>query len=384
MQNKLTRRATLVALIGMSLGTAACTQPRPGPTADEIFEGAVQRQGNAFIIAVGDSVNRVLNTSIEGRGFPDALRRGQVVAGDRIRVGDEITVTVFENVPQGLLTSAETRGAILERVQVGDDGFVFVPFAGRIRAAGLTSEELREEIARALDEQTPDPQIYITRSIGDGVTVSVLGRVAEQGVYPIERSTARLTGMIARAGGLTIPSERAFVTVARGGISARAAFDDLIRHPELDLALRGGDRIFVEEDRRRFTVLGATGTQSLLTFETPTLNVIEAVARVGGLDPTRADPTGVFIFRNEPEAIARRLLGRQDLVGDQRMVYVIDLTAPLGLFYARDFQIRDGDTLYVTEAEAVQWNRQIATLSGVLGTTGSAVLLGRRLQRLED
>jgi polysaccharide export outer membrane protein len=43
------------------------------------------------------------------------------------------------------------------------------------------------------------------------------------------------------------------------------------------------------------------------------------------------------------------------------------------MFLARDFQIRDGDTLYVTEASAVTWNRQIATITGTLGATGSAL-----------
>lgn len=371
------RRAALAVLVLAALGLiAACTQPRPGPTAGEIFEGSVLRQGDAFIVAVGRQVNRALDIP-EARGFSDALRRGRVMGSDTVRVGDEITVTIFENVPEGLLTSVETRGARLEQVQVDDQGFVFVPFAGRIRAAGQTPEGLRATIARQLDEQTPDPQVYISRTVGDGATVSVVGAVTEQGVYPIERSTARLTAMLARAGGVAIPTQQAMITVARGGHRDRVALDDLIRHPELDIALRGGDRVFVEQDQRRFAVLGATGVQTLLTFETPTLSAVEALARVGGLDPTRADPTGVFVFRDEPEAVARRLLGRNDLVGDQRMVYVLNLTAPTGMFEARDFRIRDGDTVYVTEASAVQWNRQISTLTGTLGATGSAVTLAR-------
>ena len=93
---------------------------------------------------------------------------------------------------------------------------------------------------------------------------------------------------------------------------------------------------------------------------------------MGGLNTNLADPTGVFVFRNEPEAIANAVLGRNDLRGDQRMVYVLDLTQPTGMFEARDFVVRDQDTVYVTEAPFVQWQK---TLSAITGTAGAATSL---------
>ena len=62
-------------------------------------------------------------------------------------------------------------------------------------------------------------------------------------------------------------------------------------------------------------------------------------------------------------------MGRTDLIGDQRFVYVLDLTQPTGMFEARDFLVRDGDTVYVTEAPYVQWTK---TLSAITGATGAA------------
>ncbi len=368
------RGASLLALAVAAASLGACTIPRPGPTANEIFAGSVLREGNAYIVAVGDRVTRAANVPL-ALGFSDALRNQRLLGGDTIRVGDEITVTVFENVPEGLLTTVETASARLEQIQVDEQGFIFVPFAGRIRAAGQTPEGLRATIARQLDEQTPDPQIYVSRTGGDGASVSLVGRLGTQGVYSITRPTRSLTAMIAQAGGVTVPPNVAQITFTRGRHTDRVWLEDLFRHPELDIALRGGDRILVQEDQRRFTVLGATGAQTLLPFETPTITAIEALAQVGGLDPTRADPTGVFVFRNEPEEIARAVLGESALVGDQRVVYVLDLTAPNGMFLARDFQIRDGDTVYVTEASSVQWNRLISSLTGTLSATGSAVSL---------
>jgi polysaccharide export outer membrane protein len=144
---------------------------------------------------------------------------------------------------------------------------------------------------------------------------------------------------------------------------------DLYSNPDLDIALRPGDIITVERDARAFTALGATGSQSRVPFETETLSAIEAIAIVGGLNTSTADPTGVFVFRNEPAEIANAVLGRKDLQGDQRMIYVLDLTQPTGMFEARDFLVRDGDTVYVTEAPFVQWQK---TLTAITGTSGAA------------
>jgi polysaccharide export outer membrane protein len=171
------------------------------------------------------------------------------------------------------------------------------------------------------------------------------------------------------SGGLTIVPEIAQVTVFRGRVQGKVWFQDLYNNPDFDIALRNGDRILVEEDTRAFTALGATGAQSRVTFTAQSLSAIAAIAQVGGLSTSLADPTGVFVFRNETGEIANLVLGRDDLVGAQRMVYVLDLTAPNGVFMARDLVIRDGDTVYVTEAPFVQWSK---TVNAVLGTLTTA------------
>ncbi|MGB1208581.1 MAG: polysaccharide export protein, partial [Paracoccaceae bacterium] len=138
-----------------------------------------------------------------------------------------------------------------------------------------------------------------------------------------------------------------------------------------DIALRNGDKIFVQSDTRQFTVLGATGRQDQVDFDTPIITAATALAKVGGLSLTAADPKGVFVLRDEPAEIARRVLATPAPNRAQKVIYVLDLTAPMGLFHARDFTIRDGDTLYVTEAPATQWNKAISALTGSLGAAAS-------------
>jgi polysaccharide export outer membrane protein len=41
------------------------------------------------------------------------------------------------------------------------------------------------------------------------------------------------------------------------------------------------------------------------------------------------------------------------------------------MFEARDFLVRDGDTVYVTEAPFVQWQRTIAAVTGTVGAATS-------------
>ena len=204
------------------------------------------------------------------------------------------------------------------------------------------------------------------RESGDGSTVSLIGSVGAQGVYPIERPTRTLATMLARAGGVTIQPEIAQITVIRNNHRGNIWFQDLYANPQLDIPLRGGDRILVEEDTRSFTAMGAMGTQARVNFFTQNLSAMEAIAQVGGLVSTSSDATGVFVFRNESAEIANSVLGRSDLVGAQRMVYLLDLTEPNGMFEARDFVIRDGDTVYVTEAPITRWNKTISAFVGSL------------------
>jgi polysaccharide export outer membrane protein len=293
------------------------------------------------------------------------------LGSDTIRPGDTLGLTIWENVDDGLLATETANATVLEEVQVDGSGFIFVPYAGRIKAAGNTPEAVRRIITERLADQTPDPQVEVRRLAGDGSTVSLVGAVGGQGVYAIERPTRTLSSMLARAGGVTIEPEIAQVTILRGHHKGKIWFQDLYNNPRFDIALRGGDRILVEEDTRSFTALGATGTQARVPFESQSLSAVEAIAQVGGLLSTSADPTGVFVFRNEPAEIANQVLNRTDLTGAQRFVYVLDLTEPNGMFMARDFVIRDQDTLYVTEALFTQWDKTIASLTGSLGTVST-------------
>ena len=363
------RGAKALALAALVGAVGACGLPRSGPNKAEIYKGSVLKDGDAFIVTVNSRVTRATAVT-PAFGFSSGFRDAGKLGSDVISPGDVLGITVFENVKDDpLLGNTGQRVSALTEIQVDGQGYIFVPYAGKIKAAGQSPDGLRQIITKKLDTQTPDPQVQVQRLAGDGSTVTVTGFAGAQGVFPIERPTRTLTAMLAKAGGVSIEPETAIIRVTRSGKTGQVWAMDLYANPSLDIALRPGDIITVERDTRAFTALGATGSQSRIPFETETLSAIEAIAIVGGLNTATADPTGVFVFRNEPAEIANAVLGRKDLQGDQRMVYVLDLTQPTGMFEARDFLIRDGDTVYVTEAPFVQWQK---TLSAITGTAGAA------------
>lgn len=378
MKRFVSRGATTLALFAVVGAVASCGLPRSGPNKSEIFKGSVLRQGDAFIVTVNSRVTRATSV-LPSLGFESSFKNAGVIGSDVIAAGDKLGLTVFENVKDDpLLGNTGQRVSQLTELEVDGQGNIFVPYAGKIKAAGQSPESLRAIVTGKLDTQTPDPQVLVQRLAGDGATVTVAGFAGTQGVLPIERPTRMLASMLARAGGVSIPPETAIIRVTRAGKTGQVWLQDLYSNPAMDIALRPGDSIVVERDSRKFTALGAMGSQNLVKFETQTLSAIEAIATVGGLSTASADPTGVFVFRNEPAEIANAVLGRNDLQGDQRMVYVLDLTQPTGMFEARDFLIRDGDTVYVTEAPFVQWTK---TLSAITGTTSAATNLATTAAR---
>ena len=376
MQSGLRAMAHCAAAVLVAAALAGCTLPRSGPTAGEIKAAARAPVGDMHIVNVTPSIAAAARSS-ETLAFSETFVTAPPVSSDTIRPGDALSVTVWENVDAGLLAGVGQKVTALDRIQVDESGQIYVPYAGRLQAAGMTPDALRAEIVAKLESQTPDPQVEVARVAGDGATVSVMGGVRDPGVYPIETPTRRLSAMLAHAGGVVLVPDVAQIQMERGGKTGRIWLQDLYDNPRLDVALRAGDRIIVEEDRRSFTALGATENQSRVNFNKRDMSALEAIAAAGGLNGNAADPTGIFVFRSEPSSIANRILGRSDLVGEQQVAYVLDLTKPDGLFSARQFIIRNNDTVYVTEAPFAAWSRVLGTGATVVSLAGSVAAIAK-------
>ena len=79
--------------------------------------------------------------------------------------------------------------------RIESDGTVNFPYVGRIKAAGLSEEQLAHAIERRLSERqiVTDPHVLV-ETTGFGAQASVQGQVGAPGVYTLDRTTTSGAG----------------------------------------------------------------------------------------------------------------------------------------------------------------------------------------------
>ena len=353
----------------MLLLSGCSTLPRSGPLASDITTDEDGFEAASLVVDLSAEVAALANRP-DARGVPSPFLSQRPVNPSVLGVGDRLSITVWETADQGLLAGADGEGT-LPTVEVEPDGTVFVPFVGAVRAAGRTPAQLRAAIRDALVPLTLEPQVDVRLTEPGSRTVTVQGAVARPGPYVLERGALRLASMLAFAGGTTIPSEQSEILVRRGNEAARVIAEDLFNDPSLDIALRPDDLVVVSPIRDRLLVLGASNTQTELTFPTRRLDLLRALALARGLSDFDADPAGVFVFRRETTPVAERLLVGPEPAGlpkgeGRAIIYQLDLTQPESLFVAKSFQMRNDDAIFVSNAPLTEVRKVVQLFSTLL------------------
>lgn len=137
----------------------------------------------------------------------------------------------------------------VEKLQVGEDGTVFVPLLGQINAAGMTTRQFGAELARLLDEKyLVNPQVAVELEESYSYRVTVEGEVEEPGIFPV-RGQMSLLQSVALAGGASQDASLSNVYVMRDidGQRMIARFDlgDVRTGRMADPGLRPGDTVVV-------------------------------------------------------------------------------------------------------------------------------------------
>jgi polysaccharide biosynthesis/export protein len=139
------------------------------------------------------------------------------------------------------------------QVPVRQDGMISVPLIDDVQAEGLTPEELKQVITRALSEFVTAPDVTVIVTQTNSRFVSVIGAVARPARVPLT-TNLRVLEAIAFVGGFNTFADKGNVRIVRRSQDGtereyRFNYDAYIRGkaPGTNIVLRPGDTIIVPE-----------------------------------------------------------------------------------------------------------------------------------------
>ena len=359
----LTSLLALLAISGCS--SLYSTLPTSGPSARQVKESTVGFNSSGIqLVDVTDAVaRRVLASqklSLFSEIFGSSAQPGYVVGA-----GDVIEVSVWEAPPAALFGSgaldprsgpATTRVTALPEQMVNSDGIINVPFAGLVNATGRSPQQIEKDITQRLKGKANQPQVLVRVIKNNTSNVTIVGEVTASTRMPLTARGERLLDALAAAGGTRQPVGKVTLQITRGNQVQALPLDTIIRDPRQNVVLQAGDVVTSLFQPLSFTVLGATGKNEELNFEAQGISLAQALARAGGLQDSRADAEGVFIFRLESPA-ALDLAGRTVATtpeGKIPVIYRVNLKDPASFFVAQGFPVQNKDVLYVSNAPAAE------------------------------
>lgn len=351
----------------MVLSGCAGFLPTVGPSAHAI-QATKEPVGTAGIqvVDVDDAVTRKLLTQRTDHLFSESLRDAPVHR--TVGAGDELEVSIWEAAPATLFSTAtvqlpgaiETSHATTLPPQIVDDqGFISVPFAGRIAVAGKSLPDIEAEIVKRLGGKANQPQVLVRLAHNSSANATVVGDVNTSTRVPLLPGNDRLLDALAAAGGVREPVTKMTIQITRANNVYSLPLETIIRNPSQNVTLIPGDVVTALFQPYSFTALGATGKDDEINFETQGISLAQALARAGALIDTRSNPKGVFIFRFEPNNALD--WPRQPVLttpeGMVPVVYRIDLTNPTSFFVMQSFPIENRDVLYVSNAPVTEMQK---------------------------
>jgi len=351
--------------------------PGIGPSRKAIDEAKPQPNTIAIqLIDINDAVTRQLLAQRELRLFSETLGN-QRIASRTVGPGDMLEVSIWEAAPATLFGTAPvnsnsaaiatSHATTLPEQPVDDEGFIFVPFAGRITAAGKTIQSIEGEIVSRLNGKANQPEVMVrmTRNLSSNATV--VGEVNVSTRVPLVPGNERLLDALAAAAGVRQPVNKMTIQVTRADNVYSLPLETIIRDPRQNVPLQPGDVVTALFQPYSFTALGATGKNEEINFETQGITLAQALARSGGLIDSRSNARGVFIFRFEPKA-ALSWPHEPVMTTSEGMVpavFRIDLSDPASFFAIQSFPIENRDILYVSNAPITEVQKALNVLFSV-------------------
>lgn len=367
----------LVLGIGWGVVLSGCSVfqsgfPSSGPSKSQIIEQ--QEVGSSIpVIDATGAVAQRLQAAQERSLFSETLG-DEAQVGHIVGRGDVVEVSVWEAPPAALFGTtvmdpragaATTRMTTFPEQMVNSEGTINIPFAGAVPVAGKTPQQIEAEIVRRLSGKAHQPQVLVRVIRNSTANVTIVGEVASSMRMPLTAKGERLLDALAAAGGVKQPVGKITIRITRDGQVRSLPLDTIIQDPKQNVVLHPGDVMTALHQSLSFTALGAVGKNEEIYFEAQGISLAQALARMGGLQDTRSNAQGVFVFRFEDPAVVDA--GGKPLPltseGKVPVVYRVDLTDPRTFFVTQNFPVHNKDVVYVANAPVAELQKFLNILT---------------------
>jgi polysaccharide export outer membrane protein len=158
----------------------------------------------------------------------------------RLASGDKLRIEVYKD------------AQLSQSLQIRPDGKITLPLVGDVPAAGRTSVELRDAIAKSLQEYMTDPTVTVIVTETTPQVIFVTGEVNKPGSYSLMNGQMSIIQAIAMAGGLTEFANKKDIRILRKNsrgvetlrFNYKEVLDDETRREPLQLL--PGDTVIVK------------------------------------------------------------------------------------------------------------------------------------------
>ena len=357
---------SLMVLAALSTAISGCASlPVSGPTGNQVQRAAVRLdEPLPFRLVELQGVGQLPASLV-----PPVVARPQLPPppSDMIGSGDVLDIVIYEAgvalfastnpaAASQAVSSSFTGGAQATHLppqRVTDSGYVTLPFAGRLRAAGHTPDELADLIRARLKGMSQNPQVLVSFAAVIANSVIVGGEVNHPGRLVLTTNRETVSDALALSGGYRGDAKDLSVLITRKGADFEYRLSDILRGAAGDMAVLPGDRIEVLRKQQVFSVLGAPSKVDRMPFPSATVSLAEAVAVSGGANPQAGNAKAIFVFRYVPE----------DDGTSKPVVYHLNMMEPGAYFLSQQFMMRDKDVLYIGNAAANQPTKLVQLVS---------------------
>ena len=111
-------------------------------------------------------------------------------------------------------------------------------------------------------------------------------------------------------------------------------------------------------------------------FDAWRLSLAEAFGKAGGLNDSLAEPSWAFLYRGETREVASKLgVDVSKFAGPIiPIVYNLNLRDPSGYFLAQNFEMRNKDVIYTSNAASVETTKFLQFLRTIMATANDPIV----------